>query len=184
MIEGQETALLTTTQGAVLEGKGIVDGGATRTFGSTFAMEQIMQLNQNKHGSSRLLKIDTKDRPTFGFGNSSSDQCCSKVTLALEAGKQGGEMGVHLLDKGQGPVLISVETLRRLGAVIDYEEDTVVFKRLNASRLVDLERSAAGHQLLPLTEDLLAKGRDLKSDFPGLRAFLKLGGTESAQKEE
>lgn len=54
-----------------------------------------------------------------------------------------------------GPILFSIESLRLVGAIIDFREDLVVFKALNDQRsfLLSAERSSAGHQLLPLTQD-------------------------------
>ena len=36
---------------------------------------------------------------------------------------QMGSLKVHALDQGEAPVLLSVQSLRGLGAVIDYEHD-------------------------------------------------------------
>ena len=40
-----------------------------------------------------------------------------------------------------------------LGAVVDCEHDLVVFRKLDDKKTMALERSATGHQLLPLAED-------------------------------
>ena len=39
----------------------------------------------------------------------------------MKADGQQGEVRVHALNKGEGPVLFSIESLRSLGAVIDFE---------------------------------------------------------------
>ena len=51
------------------------------------------------------------------------------------------------------PILFSVETLRSLGALIDFEHDLIVFRHLSNERIIQLERSSSGHQLLPLAQD-------------------------------
>ena len=64
---------------------------------------------------------------------------------------------MHTINKGEGPLLFSIDALRSLGAVIDFEQDLAVFRRLDAHQVIKLERSNTGHQLLPLTEDLFAQ---------------------------
>ena len=75
---------------------------------------------------------------------------------------------MHALDKGSGPLLFSVESLRSLGAVIDFEHDLVCFRKLTDRRVIRVERSEAGHQLLPMTEDWHARAADTKSPVPSL----------------
>ena len=111
-------------------------------------------------------------RPVFGFGNSSRDQCISTAKLSIQADQKPGHLRIHALDKGEGPVLFSIESLRSLGAIIDFSEDLVVFRQLNDRKLVQLERSSTGHQLLPLTSDWYDNAMEAKSAIPGLRDFL------------
>ena len=61
--------------------------------------------------------------PTFGFGNSSRNQCISTAKVQIQAGDKKGILQVHALEEGQGPVLLSISTLRALGAIIDFEKD-------------------------------------------------------------
>jgi hypothetical protein len=68
-------------------------------------------------------------------------------------------------------VLISIDTLRRLGAVVDFQADIACFRALNDRKIVHLERSATGHQMLPLTEDLLDKAVELDQAVPSLRDY-------------
>ena len=111
-----------TTREAVEQGKAI-DWGATRTLGSVWAMEKVMELNAERSGDNGLCHVGGEDRPAFGFGNSSSDKCLSTAWLKIHAGGQPGQLKVHTLDKGQGPILFSIEALRTRGAVVNYEHD-------------------------------------------------------------
>eukprot|EP00435_Cladocopium_sp_Y103_P069442 s548_g33.t1 len=151
--EDQERALLVSTQEAMQQGKAVIDWGATRTLASVTALEKIMEINANTKGETGLHRLDPELRPTFGFGNSSSDQCLSTAWMKISAGGRNGQLKIHALDKGSGPVLFSVETLRALGAVIDFAEDLVVFRQLDPNQVIKMERSCTGHQLLPMTED-------------------------------
>ena len=158
-----------TTQDAVREGMAVIDGGATQTIGSVAAVEAVLRKNFKKHGESRLRGITTK---TFSFGNSTEDQCLSTARLGVSANGSPGEISIHTLDKGQSPILFSIDTLRRLGALIDFQHDLVVFRHLDSRRVVRLRPSRTGHQLLPLTDDWLSQARVAKADIPSLSAYL------------
>ena len=160
-----------TTKDAVREGYGVIDGGATKTLGSIEAIQAVLDLNEKKHGTSRLNHVDTNNKPTFGFGNSSQDTCVSTASLEVSAGERPGVLQIHALDRGEGPILISVATLRKLKAVIDFDADLMVLRALDPCELIPLKRSASGHQLLPLTEDLFKDAIACKSQVPGLDAF-------------
>lgn len=161
-----------STREAVEQGKAIIDGGATRTLGSVLAVEKVMTLNQHLHGTDGICRVDDEDRPTFGFSNSSTDKCLSTAWLRIAAGGQPGQLKVHTLDKGSGPILFSIETLRSLGAVIDYENDLAVFRSLDPKKIIELERSCTGHQLLPLTEDWFKKAQSVSDPVPSLKQYI------------
>ncbi|CAE7868774.1 unnamed protein product [Symbiodinium necroappetens] len=113
-----ETAAMTTAE-AVKRGWCVVDGGATKTIGSITAVQNVLDRNKQDSGDSRLRHVDTKRQPVFSFGNSSENKCASTVELAIQAAEKEGTMTIHTLDTGAGPILMSVSTLRSLGAVID-----------------------------------------------------------------
>ena len=77
-----------------------------------------------------------------------------------------GVIKVHALDKGSSPVLMSIDSLRRLGAIIDFEADLAIFRKVDPQKVVKLERSAAGHQVMPLTEDAFADSKSLGTPMP------------------
>ena len=161
-----------STQEAITEGYCVVDGGATKTLGSVKALEDLLARNLAKHGHTRLQEIDTQNKPVFGFGNSSEDQCVSTVRLGIRANGLPGEMTIHALETGQGPILLSVEALRKLGAVIDFAEDLVAFRGLDKHKVVPLRRSQTGHQLLDLSDDIFAKAQSTQKPVPSLKEFI------------
>ena len=73
-----------------------------------------MAINAENNGDAGVAKLDVNQRPVFGFGNSSSDRCLSTVWMKILAEGREGHLKVHTLDKGEGPILFSVETLRSL----------------------------------------------------------------------
>eukprot|EP00435_Cladocopium_sp_Y103_P060537 s526_g22.t1 len=158
-----------TTEEAIEKGFGVIDGGATKTLGSIHALEAIAEENLRKHQNSRVLEVDTKNTPVFGFGNSSRDKCISTAKMKIEAGDREGVLSVHALDRGKGPVLLSIATLRALKAIVDFDEDLIVFRELDDTKLIQAERSLAGHQLLPLTDNLYSKSYASDVPIPSLR---------------
>lgn len=161
---------LSTSQ-VVAQGKAVIDGGATRTVGSIEALEKVVALNQARHGAPGVEKIDFSDRPVFGFGNSSRNQCASTASLRVPLAGQHGTMKVHALDQGEAPILLSIHSLRQLGAIIDFEADLAVFRHVDPTRMIPLERSSAGHQVMPLTEDIYAKAKELKEPMASFRSL-------------
>ena len=93
--------------------------------------------------------------------------------VRLRAAGQEGHLKVHTLDQGSGPILLSVETLRSLGAIIDFEQDLLVLKHLDPRRAIPLERSSTGHQLLPLSEDLYGQAISLSAPVSSLRDLVR-----------
>ena len=161
-----------STREAVAQGKAVIDGGATKTLGSVAALEQVMALNQAKHGIHGLHQVDPSERPVFGFGNSSRDQCLSTAQMKIMADQRPGSLKIHTLDKGDGPILFSIESLRSLGAIVDFSEDLIVFRKLNDRKLIPLERSSTGHQLLPMTSDWYEHAHQSNVPIPSLKDYI------------
>ena len=160
-----------TTEEAISEGMAIIDGGATKTLGSIAAVESLMAKNREHRGHDGVKGIDPDNRPVFSFGNSSRNRCASTVQMLLEAAGKPGQLQIHTLEEGQGPILLSVDTLRTLKAVIDFEHDVLVFRALDDKKLIPVERSATGHQLLPLSTDLYKNAWTTSKAVPSLLAF-------------
>ena len=169
MVASQEK--LTTLQ-AMERGMAVIVGGATSTLGSVKALEQVMMLNQDAKGKHGVESVDLSDQPVFGFGNSSHDKCLSTANLTVVADGREGQLRVHALDRGEGPVLFSIKSLRALGAIVDYEHDLICFRRLNDQKIIPLEQSSAGHQLLPLTQDWYDGANATKAPIPSLKDYL------------
>eukprot|EP00439_Symbiodinium_sp_Y106_P052416 s1089_g7.t1 len=158
-----------STAEAVKAGKAVVDGGATRTIASAEALQTLGRQNKKTFGEDGILAIDRSDLPTFSFGNSSTYTCISTTEVRLSAQSQPGKLLFHTLDKRSGPVLLSVHSLRALGAIIDFEHDLAIFLCLDPDLAVHLERSATGHQLLSLSADLYDHSYPLKKAMESLQ---------------
>ena len=94
----------------------------------------------------------------------------STAKVQIQAGDQKGILQVHALEE-EAPVLLSISTLRSLGAIIDFEADLIVFRKLDDRRVIKALRSQSGHQLLPLTENLYSNSVQCHSAVPSLSSF-------------
>ena len=164
---------LMTTQEAVRQGMCVIDGGATQTIGSIAAVEAVLEQNRKLHGATRLKGLCATEPPIFSFGNSTENRCCSTAKLEVSANGQPGELQVHTLDQGQSPILLSVETLRRLGAIIDFRDDLAVFRALGDRKVLRLVRGQSSHQLLSLTQDWMSLAEPAQQAVPGLSSYLQ-----------
>ena len=150
-------------QSLVKGGKCIIDGGATATLGSLDAIEVLQKTLGNDH-----VTVDGERRPTFKFGNGGRERCISTVGVKMNLGSKKGQLNIHAHEIPNQPILFSIKSLRALGAVIDFEEDEVLFKKIDPLRVVKLERAANGHQVMKLTGDLLEGSRCRSTPFKGL----------------
>ncbi|OLP98934.1 hypothetical protein AK812_SmicGene18559 [Symbiodinium microadriaticum] len=162
-----------STSEAVAQGKAILDCGATRSIGSVYALERLMEMNIKARGSSGVVSVDSTNRPVFSFGNSSMNQCAATVKMGISAGSRSGAVQIHALDHGTGPILLSVESLGMLGALIDFSAKMVVLRAIDDTKVLPLEQTATGHLVVPLSEDLLAKAQRAVQKVPGLDWFLQ-----------
>ena len=137
-----------------------------------------MAKNREQRGHDGVRGIDPSNRPVFSFGNSSRNRCASTVQMLLEAAGKPGHLQIHTLEEGKGPILLSVETLRTLKAVIDFENDVLVFRALDDTKLIPVSRSATGHQLIPLSSDLYKNAWKATQAVPSLLAYREAASAE------
>ncbi len=161
-----------STSDVVKGGYGVLDGGATKTMASVAAIECLQNISRERDLPG-ITKVDMDERPTFGFANSDRNQCVSTCYFKIPTAEQEMSLKIHALDQGQAPVLISVDSLRKMGAVVDFSTDEVVFTKINPNKLVKMSRSAAGHQLIPLTADFMEQGVQLSQAVTSLRALVQ-----------
>ena len=164
----------------IAEGKAIIDGGATSSLGSTEALERIGQLNWRDRGEDGIA-IMKGDTPSFRFGNNGRQSCISTALVDVMFDQQPGQMKIHLHEIPGQPVLLGIQALRRLGAVIDFGSDQALFKGINPCKVVQLETTESGHQLLPLTADVMSGAFVRAQPF---RSLSTDGGMSSLHDDE
>ena len=170
-----ETALATQAmdesmmalEDVVKQGKAIIDGGATSSLGSEDALQQIASLNWASQGQDGI-EIIPGEAPSFRFGNNGRHECLSTALLQTRVGGVPSKMKIHLHDIPGQPVLLSVKGLRALGAVIDFERNEAIFRKVDPRRVARLETTESGHQLFPLAGDVLKDARVRQEPFESL----------------
>ena len=148
-------------------GKAIIDGGATSTVGSVDALDRIRSINWDK-GKRQDIPIDNQERPSFRFGNNGKTTCVSTAQLNVPLHGADSTMRVHVHEVPNQPVLLSIASLRKLGAVIDFNEDKMILKAVDPCRVIKLERTSSGHQVFPLTEDVYSSSTCRQHAFKSL----------------
>ena len=78
---------------------------------------------------------------------------------------------MHCLGRGEGPLLLSIDALRRLDAIIDCRNDVICLGALDPKRLIKVQRSQTGHQLLPLTQDIFKDALRTEQPVPSLAEY-------------
>ena len=147
---------------------GIIDSGATASLGSIDAMEALAMTNLGDGGDTKM-NLDFQKRPTFRFGNGMAKTCVSTAQVQVQAGEKKGQMEVHVHDAPGQPILVSRRALKSLGAVIDFENNEVIYKNVDRRIVVPLIEAANGHLLMPLAGNLLHGGHSRANDFLSLK---------------
>ena len=135
------------------KGCAILDSGATVMCSSTIAAEEIQmqRINQSEPG---LPTISTSDR-RFRFADGSIDEAQKVVEQPITVGLLvGRSLSMHLIDKAGNDTcpLLSINDLRRLRMVVDYEEGKVMFKD-NPDVWHKLPTTKKGLMMIPLTKE-------------------------------
>lgn len=86
----------------------------------------------------------------------------------MNYGSKLGDLAVHVHEVPNQPVLISVRTLKKLGAIVDFGSNKVIYQKLCPKSVMSLEEADNGHLLMPLTSDLLDGAVKRTSPFQGL----------------
>ncbi|CAE7226110.1 unnamed protein product [Symbiodinium sp. CCMP2592] len=113
--------------GQLYAGFGIVDSGATETVGSLEAVEAVMSKRKAIFGMETVSVFPNVDK-SFRFGE--RKRASSYLQLPQLLNKSKVQLGLYTLDVPQVPILIGVKTLKRLGALIDFEKPTICFKKI------------------------------------------------------
>ena len=136
--------------------KMVLDSGATSNCGSVPAIQALQKYNLEQTGYDGVIDFDKSQRQTFKFGDAGVRRGTGSVEVeVMENGRAGGLRMQAIDTNGKYvPMLASIQFLRERKAVVDYGEDTVIFKAIDPRKIIKLERATNGHLLLDLRKDL------------------------------
>ena len=148
--DGEDTASSLAAVAVEYPGHAVIDLGATESLTSLDALQEIMNLRLIKFGEEEVVvKEETKK---FKFGNGGTQRAASFVELPQVIGGTKVALGVHAIDAPGVPLLLSVRTLRRMGAVIDTERNMMQLRKFS-EEWIQLKQSSNEHLLLDMTCD-------------------------------
>ena len=87
----------------------------------------------------------------------------SYLLLPQHVGAKKVLLGIYTLMAEKVPILIGMRTLTKLGAIVDVTGGWLVLTNVDAKIKIPLQKSAAGHLLVDLTQDWLAQGQPMAS---------------------
>ena len=124
----------------------IVDSGCGKSVIGRRTLSRYLSALLEGQGSAKYRD----DKHLFRFGNDTTEASKQSVQLPVGIGGRRGSLQVSVLDgkAKEAPLLISKPALRTLGAVLDFENSALQFKRIGTD--VKLKESPTGHYLLDL----------------------------------
>ena len=126
--------------------KMIVDSGTTKTVAGIAWMKNYLEMLPGEE--KKKIKKEPEER-YFRFGNSVRYPSKEEITIPLRLGKLDTELCVSLVDASI-PLLVGKSDLKRLGFIINFEEETVFITK--TFETFPLETTIKGHLALPITE--------------------------------
>ena len=119
------------------------------------------------------MSVNLRDRPTFTFGNGRRARVSGRATFQVEAKGNGGTFDVHGIEAEGVPILMSIDSLEKMGATIDFGTGRAIYKKLCPKTSVQLEKASSGHLLMDLAADLY---KDAVEPGPEDTALRRLAG--------
>ena len=130
-------------------------------------MEKIRELAWLRHGKDSVDVMPGKT-PSFKFGNHGRVVCAATTQVQVLLDGTSGLINVAVHDVPGQPLLLSIRSLRCLGAVISYAKDEMIMTKVNPSKVLKLERAESGHQLFSMIDDAYGSTRHLAHPFVSL----------------
>ena len=133
-------------------GYAVVDTGATETVGSLEAIEHIMLRRRERFGPEEI-GIHPSKQKRFKFGNAQERTSESFLVLPQSINGIPTSLGIYTLDVPGVPILLGIKTMKKLGALINVVEPSLVFTKVFPGVRIPLIRGQNGHLLLDLCTD-------------------------------
>ncbi|CAK9018302.1 CCHC-type domain-containing protein [Durusdinium trenchii] len=160
-----------STEQAIAEGYGIVDGGATKTLGSVYAMEALVNANLRKHQDGGVLEVDVNNQPAIRALGEEPPTKWTNSELRVRLQELEEEKGIV---RAHGKVRTSHQSwMVRLGKANKKKNDLVVFCQN------DLQLHLEWTETVPQLEKKKEKNEEL---LPEIQYVKKKGMTSTSDK--
>ena len=125
----------------------IIDSGTTKTVAGKNWMKTYLEFLSDEE--KEKIKTEPEER-FFRFGNSARYPSKEEVKIPLKLGKLETFLNISLVDASI-PLLVGKADLKRLGFVVNFEEETVFVTK--TFETFALETTLKGHLALPIKEE-------------------------------
>ncbi len=130
--------------GSAYEGMGLLDGGATDSLGGWPAVEGVIHRSIALFGRDGV-EVDPGKSKSFQFGDGKVEPCLSAVRAAVQPLGILSDFTCHVANNETTPILVSVDSMERMDAIINYCAGTAIFEALNPNETVALYKSSGKH---------------------------------------
>ena len=136
-------SLLTQTsmfsQEALEMGWALIDCGATRCMGAWKELDGLARMNEQLYGSP-WFSLDRTRKTWHTFANGERPQSEHEVAFQVNVRGKMGDCKIAYLNERGVPILLSVQSLSKMGAIVDFSTDATFFRNLTDQGFVLLEK--------------------------------------------
>ena len=132
-------------------GYGVLDSGATSSFGSVEAADQ-QQLLRMSNSLFRRPEVDTENSSSFRFGSGAAASSTSIATMPIDneaVGESEARVSLFMGQQRPIPIMLGIDFHRDKRLCIDYELDLATFKD-DPKTIYKLKRSTKGLLMIPM----------------------------------
>ena len=144
-----EAAFPATGIGSTYEGMGLLDCGATDSLGGWPAAEAILHRSMAMFGR-EAVKIDTEAQKVFLFGDGKHEACLSALTAPVRPLGVPSEFSCNVANNEATPVLVSIDSMGKMGAIVNFETGAAIFQALDPESTVALYKGPGKHLWIDL----------------------------------
>lgn len=174
--EATEDAMAMANFWGETRGMGVLDCGATETIGSISSIEALFE-DRVQHLGLQTCTIETESKRRFRFGNGEGRNASSEATLRLTAAGHPLDLKINTFDVDNVPILLSVKTMERFGAVVDFKNGQAIFEALDPAKVVRLHRARNGHLMVDVRGDLMDSAPSTRPTASGIQNLMKMRQT-------
>ena len=144
------------SQEALETGKALRDCGAARSMRSSEELNGLSLMNKQLYGSPRL-SLDRTRKTWYTFADGERPQSKRVVAFQENVGGKMSDWKIACLNATGVPILLTVQSLSKMGAIIDFSTGASFFRNLTDTVFAQLEQEANGHLYLSPVKDMLSQ---------------------------